>query len=224
MIKALVVSLLAVVLLGSTQPNTDLALKIADARKANATLMTQFSWTCRTELTEDQKVLDIRLESITYGPGGKLQRSLINDEGSPLPHGFLRRRIAEHKKEELEKYFTGLRELLDQYTLPTAGKILDFVNSTNIQVTNNPGGTAWLKLNGTGVVHSGDSLMLELDPTSKQTRRMQISTTYEGGAVTATASFKTSKTGLTYMNFAEVEVPDKNMTLQVHNFDYEQNN
>jgi hypothetical protein len=65
-----------------------LAFKIAEARKANATLMKQYSWQSRTELLDNGKVADTRIESVTYGPNGQLQRTLINDEKAPCPRAF----------------------------------------------------------------------------------------------------------------------------------------
>ena len=53
---------------------------------------------------------------------------MLNDQSAPLPFGFLRRRIAEHERQKVEEYLTGLRGLLEQYTLPTAGKVQDFMN------------------------------------------------------------------------------------------------
>jgi hypothetical protein len=42
--------------------------------------------------------------------------------------------------------------------------------------------------------------------------------------VSATATFKTNKAGLTHMAFGEVEVPDKGISIQIQNFDYEPQN
>ena len=59
---------------------------------------------------------------------------------------------------------------------------------------------------------------------TRQTRKVTITTTFEGDPVTATASFKTLASGLTHLEFGEVDVPAKEMKLQLHNFNYNQNN
>ena len=76
-----------------------LAMRIAEARKANAAQMKQYSWQSRTELIDNGKVADTRIDSVTYGPNNQLQRTVLNDQSSPLPRGFLRRRIGEGKGE-----------------------------------------------------------------------------------------------------------------------------
>jgi hypothetical protein len=108
-------------------PNAAMAGRIAEARKANAALMQQYSWTSRTEVINGGQVKVIRLDAVNYGPGGQLQRTVMNDQSAPLPFGFLRRRIAEHERKKIEEYLVGLRDLLEQYTLQTAGKVQDFM-------------------------------------------------------------------------------------------------
>jgi len=198
-----------------------LAMRIAEARKANAAQMKQYSWQSRTELIDNGKVADTRIDSVTYGPNNQLQRTVLNDQSTPLPRGFLRRRIAEKEKEKVEQYLKGLSALLDQYTLPTEGKVLDFVMGAKIQA---PDANGLLQLNGSSVVVPGDTFSLSILATTRQTRKMAVTTTYEGDQVTATASFRTLPSGLTHLEFGEVDVPAKQMSLQLHNYNFNQNN
>lgn len=210
--------------LAAQVPNLDLALKIVQERKANDALLKQYTWTCRTELVDNGKVQDIRIEQVQYGPGGTLQRDLLNDDNFNHPKGLLFRRLIEQgQQQQLEKYLKGLRELLDKYTLPGPGKVLDFMASAKVEFTQAPDGTALLKMSGSGVVVPGDTLSLWADASTHKMRKLQITTTYEGGAATVNASFKTLGSGLTFMSLAEVEIPDKHLSLQAHNFDYEPN-
>lgn len=210
---------------GAQAPNMQLAEKVIEARKSNAALMHQFTWNCRTELIDKGKVRDIRIDLVTYGPDDKLQRTLINDQESKrLPIGFLRRAIAQGQKQQMEKYLTGLRALLEQYTLPTAGKVIDFIGSANLEFTQAPDGTTLLQISGNDVVTPGDTLTIWVDGSTHATRKVQVDTTYEGDAANLTATFKTlTASHLTYMSMAEVSVPAKDMSLQVQNYDYEQN-
>ena len=145
---------------GTPSSNAATAVQIAAARKANAALMQQYSWTSRTEILEGGTVKDIRIELVNYGPGGQLQRSLLNDQSAPLPFGFLRRAIDEHKKKELEEYLAGLRSLLEQYTLSSAGKVLDFMNQATIS---GPDAAGLLQMTGDNVVMPGDTFSVWID-------------------------------------------------------------
>jgi hypothetical protein len=108
---------------------SNMAVRVGQARKANAALMRQYSWTSRTDVMDQGQVKDIRIDTVNYGPDGQLQRSVVNDQSSPLPLGFVRRRIVEFERKKVEEYLVGLRGLLEQYTLPTAGKVQEFMNT-----------------------------------------------------------------------------------------------
>jgi len=218
------ITLIAGILALPTQPGCaqdGLAAKITAARKANAALMKQYSWHSRTELVDKGKVADTRIELVTYGQDGGVQRTLLNDESSPLPRGFIRRRLAEREKEKVEKYLTGLRKLLDQYTLPSAGKVLDFVNAAKISA---PDSNGLLQLTGSNVVLPGDSVTFWIEAATRNISKVAVTTTFDGDPVMVTASFRTLSRGLNHLEFGEVDVDAKEMKLQLHNFDYNQNN
>ena len=206
---------------GALSSDANMAVQITEARKANDTLMRQYTWNSRTELLENNEVKDIRLELNNYAPDGALQRSLLNDTGASLPRGFLRRAIAEDQKKKVEEYLTGLRGLLDQYTLSTTGKILDFMTSAT---TIGPDASGLVEMTGHNVVSPGDTLSIWTDARTRKTRRLLVNGFYQGDIVTVTATFNTLPSGLTYMAYANVSVPAKQMTVQVQNFDYSRPN
>jgi hypothetical protein len=194
------------------------AVKISEARKANAKLMHQYSWNSRTELIVDGQVKDMRLERVQYGPDDWLQRIVQNEQGASLPFGFLRRAIAENKRQEMETFLKGLRSLLDQYTLPTAGKVLDFMDKATTTLADDG---RLILMSGTNVVVPGDSLSVWTEAATRHTHKIQVHTFFQGDAVNLTAAFKTLRRGLTHVDYAEVLVPGKNLSVQVQNFNYD---
>lgn len=224
LIPSMAIGLLAVACCVAAQaPDSGMAMKIVEARKANAALMQNYTWNSRTELFMKGELKDTRIDQVQYGPNGQLQRTELNNESTSHPRGFLRKRIAEDKKKELEQYLQGLRGLLEQYTLPTAGKVVDFMGSANVTSEQSPNGTTLLKMQGSGVVVPGDTLAIWADASTHKMRKVQITTFYEGGAANLTATYKTKPNGLTHMAMAEIDLPDKQISLQIHNYDYETN-
>jgi hypothetical protein len=201
-------------------PNEPLANGILAARKKDAALMQQYTWNCRTEIIDNGKVLDTRIEQVNLGPDGRPQRVLLNDEKSEAPRGFLKKRIAERKGKELEEYLKGLGQLVEQYTLPSAGKVIDFIAKARIQPVTSPEGKTLLQMTGNSVVSPADTFTMTVDGATMKTRRVEIATFYEGDAATALATFATPPTGLNHLQYADVEVPARNITLQIHNYDY----
>jgi hypothetical protein len=201
-------------------PST-MAVRITKARQANAALLRQYSWTSRTEVIDQGQVKDTRLDKVNYGPDGQLQRTVLNDQSAPLPFGFLRRHIAEHERQKVEEYLTGLRGLLEQYTLPTAGKVQDFMNRST---STGPDAKGLLEVAGQNVVSPGDTFSLWVDPRTRHAQRIQVSTSFQGDPVNLMATFKNLASGLNHVAYAEVIVPTKQMSVQVQNFDYNRNN
>ncbi len=197
------------------------AVQITEARQANAALMHHYTWNSRTEIIDQGKVKDTRLELVNYNPFGQLQRSLLNDQSAPLPFGFLRRAIAESERQKMEQYLTGLRGLLDQYTLPTAGKVLDFMMSAK---TTGPDAAGLFEMAGSNVVSPGDSLTIWVNAATRHVARIQVNTTFQGNAVQLNATFSTLPSGLNYVAYAEATVPNKQLSVQVQNFNYSRPN
>jgi hypothetical protein len=208
-------------------PNLELAMKIAQARKENGAKMHQFTWTCRTEVFQNGQTMDNRLEQVSFGPDGGLQRSMLNDEHAKAPgFGFMRKLAFKEKMKEMEELVKGLHGLLEQYTMSSAGKVIDFLSSANVEFVQSTDGKPQLRIKGSSVVSPADSMTVWCDPTTHAMARVEVTTSYQGStAVTMTAWYKTSPSSkLTYVSMAEVKVPDKQLTVQVHNYDYEPNN
>jgi hypothetical protein len=118
----------------------------------------------------------------------------------------------------METYLKGLRNLLDQYTLPTAGKVLDFMDKATTTLADDG---RLILMSGTSVVVPGDSLSIWTDASTRKTRKIQVNTFFQGDAANLTATFKSLRSGMTHVDYAEVIVPAKNLSVQVQNFDYD---
>lgn len=222
-------SLLVPVVLGATaalgqpMPTQATALKTVDiiqARERNAALMKTYTWNERFELLKNGQVKDTKVELVTYLPSGQLQKTTLSDQHAALPGGFLRKRIAESEASDMKKYLEGLHKLLDQYTLPTGGAVFNFL--TTAQLTP-PGPDGLVTVAGQNVVVPGDSLTIWISAATKQTKRVSVNTTFQNNAVQLDARFNTLPSGLTYSNYATVEVPSQQLELLVQNFDFVQN-
>ena len=54
------------------QAATDVGTKMVAARQANAALLKQYQWNCRTEIYMDNQLKDTRVEQLAYGVDGSL--------------------------------------------------------------------------------------------------------------------------------------------------------
>ncbi len=194
-------------------------VQVVQSRAQNAALLQQYAWNERLDFLVNGQQKDLRIDLVNIGPGGKLQRTVLNDQSAPLPGGFFRRKIAEKEKEDVEKYLKGLGQLLHQYTLPTPGAVLNYLDAA----TPVPAGPGQLMITGQGVVQPGDSLTVYVDAATRRTQKIVVTTAFQGDPVNLTATFATLPSGLSYPAFAEVVVPSKGYDLQVQNFNYQRN-
>jgi hypothetical protein len=209
-------------LLQAQVANEGLANSIVAARQKNQALLKQYSWNCRTEILENGTPKDTRIDTVTFGPDGQPQHTQLSDQSNPLPRGFVRRRIAEREREDAEKYLKDLRAFLHQYTLPTAGKVIDFISKTPLTP---PGPDGTLQLSGGSVVVPGDTVSITIYAPTRETRRMSVMTFFQEHEATLTVTFKTLTSGLNYPAYLQLNVPDKNLSVLIQNYDYiNQNN
>lgn len=204
---------------GNVAQSAAQTVQVVQARAANAALMKQYAWNERIDFLVKGQQKDLRIDLVNFGPDGKIQRTTMNDQSAPLPGGFFRKKIAEDEKKDVEKYLKGLGELLHQYTLPTPGAVMNFLDST----TPVPSGPGQLMVTGVNVAQPGDSLTIYLDATTRKTQRIVVNTAFQGDPVNLTATFATLPSGLHYPAYAELLVPSKGYDVQVQNFNFQQN-
>lgn len=204
----------------------DRAVQIAQTRQANAALMHHFTWNSRVEIIVNGQVKDMRINQVGYDATGQLQHTILNEQKSggtylPTPIGFLRRAIADNERQQLETFLEGLKGLLEQYTLPTAGKIYDFMMKAQ---PSGPDASGLFQMSGTSVVQPGDTLTLWVNPWTRHVTRMQVSTSFQGTPAQLSVTFDTLpgavNGGLNYASFAEATVPSKQLSVQVQNYNY----
>ena len=194
------------------------AYRIAEARQANATLMRQFGWESRTQISVNGEVKDTRVDSMGYGPDGQLQRNNLSDQTARVRGLFLRHLIAAVDKQQLEQYLTGLRGLLEQYTLPGPGGVQEFLNRS---VASGPDAQGLFQVTGRNILQPGDVFTLWFNPLTRQPTHVEVSTTFQGEPVTLSASFRTiAPSGLNYVEFANLNAPAKQVNVQVSNYNY----
>src|SRR5262245_25441869 len=196
------------------------AAKVTAARQANAAAMQQYTWDQRTEVLEDGVVKDTRVEMVNW-VNGQYQKSLVSDQGPSLPRFGIRKRIAEAKQKEMKEYASGLKAQLQQYTLDSSPQLLAFYDKASVS---GPDASGLLALSGGSVVSAGDSMTVWINATTHKAAKAFIATNYQGSPVTMNATFNTLTTGLSYMNFADIQIPAKQLEIQVSNFNYNKNN
>lgn len=193
---------------------------IAQVRARNMEVLALYNWNCRTEILDNGKLVDLRIDLVNLQANGQLSRMLLNDQPGRLPGGFLRHAIAQGQQQKEKEAAEALCRLVDQYTLMGADRFVAYIITANIESITGPAGESLLRIAGTSVIAPGDTLTMTFDAKTLLPTTAEISTTIGGQAATASASFNRMVSGLNRLQFASGAIPGKQLTINIHNYDF----
>jgi len=196
---------------------TELTAQILTARKTSNDLLRNYCWNSRTEVVKSKEILNIMIENNKYDQDGQLVQKILNEEGAKMPKSFIIRKIAENEKENMEKFLFGLRDFLKKYTLQETEQVRRFIEAASWKVIDS---THEFEFTGRNVEEEGDKLTWWVEDKNYSTARIEVFTKFQREVVFFTGTFVRLKDGLNYLAYAEAIIPSKNITLQLHNFDY----
>lgn len=196
---------------------SELATQILQARKTSNDLLPKYLWTSRTEIIKSKEILNILIEKNQYDQQGQLIQKVLNEKDAKMPKIFLIREIAETEKENMEKFLFGLRDFLKKYSLQGTDQIKRFLAAATWQVVDS---THEFVFTSRNVEEEGDQLTWWVEDIHYNTARIEVTTIYQKDVVRFTALFMRLRDGLNYMAYAEANIPAKNITLQLQNYDY----
>ena len=213
-IGTLVIGMISAPSAGAQTDMTEIASKVSQARQENAQRTRDYSWTSRTEVKVEGEVKSIKTEIVRFTVDGELQKTTINESSAKSPRG-IRGKVAKKKKKEMKNWMTDLGEVLQAYSLPTAGNLLDFLNKATVS----PDG-AGRRLDATDVVQKGDRMSVWIGANHKMVKT-EVTTQHDGSHVKLMTDHDTTPDGLDYVARTTIVVPDKNVEMTVENFSYE---
>ena len=176
----------------------------------------KYSWKTKTEVTRDNKTIQVLIEEITTDPNGRQIRKVLSNQEAPLPSTFLIHRIAEDQKSKIIDFMSGLRNFLEKYALTDDSVRHAFFSKADISA---PDVRGQLLVSGSDVFSNGDNLKWWIDTRSYTITYATISTTYKGVGAQFSATYYLLP-GLNYMAQANIRVPSKNMVIKLQFYDF----
>jgi anionic cell wall polymer biosynthesis LytR-Cps2A-Psr (LCP) family protein len=194
--------------------------KFSQVWKTSEASRKNYSWKERTVATRNDKLMETLIEELAYGSDGRLIRRVISDQEAPLPSTFIIHQVAEDQKAKIVSFMKDLRVFLEKYALTDDTKRHSFFSKATIR---EPDVNGQLVVSGTEVFASRDTLIWWINTRTYSLTKASISTTFEGASVGFTA-FYDLLSGLNYMTQARIQVPSKNMVVQLQFYDFVRNN
>ena len=178
-----------------------------------------YAWKSRTEIAKGGETKIVRLDHVRYAADGTIQTTQLSVTAPELPTGGLRGLIAKRKKEEFGKLVKDLGNLAQSYGKLSPEKLRSFMQTALIRPENSPHGKL-VRIDGSDVRQPGDSMTVWVDPASRQQRKVEVKTSYEGKAVRIISEFKQLPGGPSYVSRAVIQYPEEELTITTDNFEH----
>jgi hypothetical protein len=190
--------------------------KFSQVWKTSEVLRKNYSWKARTEVTRDDKVIQVLIEEVSTDPKGKQIRKIISNSEAPLPSTIIIRQIAEDQKSKIVAFMGDLRFFLEKYALTNDSTRNHFFSTASIS---SPDARGQLVVSGSNSLTNGDKLKWWIDTRSYTITYATISTTFKGISAEFSATYYLLQ-GLNYMSQATILVPSKNMVIKLQFYDF----
>jgi hypothetical protein len=188
----------------------------ASARK-NAELTRHYTWQMRIALTLKGDPKPASLYQMRFDADGKLQKTLLSAPPEEKKARGIRGRIKENKIEDFKEWADTLGDLVKDYMAPSPGTMMDFY--AKAAYSQSPDGT--VQVSAGGFIQPKDKVTFWLDPATKSTRRFAFETVLDEDAVSGQVEFGQVQDGPQYAARVTVNVPGKDVSATVENFNYQ---
>ncbi len=194
-----------------------LAVQISEKREENRKKLREYSWKTRSEIAVKGETKLLKVELVRFDIDGSMQKTTLSEEKPDKKRG-VRGRIQKKKGKEMREWFGELHGLLAQYSLPTTGKVLDFLDKATFGPGDRPG---TIRIRGTSVVQPGDELTMWVDSDTKDIVLTKVRTRLDGDTVVLETNHDRLASGLSYQARSIITVPAEDVRMTVENFDYD---
>lgn len=194
--------------------------KFALAAKQNAAALQQYTWKSQTQIRKEGEVKATKLFSSRYAADGTVVQLLIEEHSASLPKFGIRGMVARKKKEDAQKLIEALQRLAKSYGELPPAKMQELMKTANATLEKNAP-QPLLRIESTGVLQPGDSMILWLDANTRRQKRVEINSSFDEKPVRIVTEFRDLPNGPTYLARSVVDYPSEELTLTIENFDYE---
>jgi hypothetical protein len=193
--------------------------KVAKMQQANSEALREYTWKTRTEIKKDGETKIIRLDQVRYAVDGGLQQTQLSLTAPEIPTGGLRGKIARKKKAQFTELVDGLKAVAKSYGKLPPEKMARLMESASITLVDTAGGKL-LRVNGTDILQSGDSMTIWIDPILQRQRKIEVMTTFEGNTLRVISEFRDIVGGPSYLARVAIDYPEEKLLITTDNFDH----
>jgi hypothetical protein len=186
---------------------------LAQAQRANAEKLRQYTWKTRTEVQKKGETKNVQLMLMRYDTRGNVQSTMLSSTAAKMPERGLRGHIANKKKEDLLQTIEQLKALVASYRELSPAEMQRLMASATLT-------QGQIRASGTNVIQRDDAITVWLDPATRSMRRVEVITALDKKTVRAVFEFQDLPNGPTTMARSVVQYPSEELALVTENFDF----
>jgi len=202
----------------------DLKEKLAAAKESaarNAKAMRSYSWLEKTELSLKGEVKNSKVDSVMYGPDGKLVKTPVVEPPPPEKKRGLKGKVIAKKTGEMKEELEAAAALVQLYVPPSPDKIQVVMNAGGASLSQAAAGAVSLQF--TGYEKAGDALILTFDGAVKALRQISVKTWLNkpDNPVTLNVTMQSLPDGLDYPATVVLSIPSSNIDVRITKSNYQ---
>jgi hypothetical protein len=199
----------------ATTSSDDLALKVADAAKANQAALTKYSWKAKADLAKDAQSMATSVSEMRFNTEGKLEVTNVGGESNVDDKRGVRGRKQEKGMEDFAAFLEGVLNHSFKYIFMSKGTLVDVFDRAKIEQAEGSVNVA-----ASDVYVKGDKLNLSVDPASNLARTLNFTTTLGQDTITGKVTYGKIENGPNRPVRLEIEVPTQAIKIVSETYDW----
>jgi hypothetical protein len=197
-------------------------------KQENTQALRSYEYHSRVEAQQKGKPVSTDLYLVRFDQQGQIQQNLVGQEKAAvgkknrfMPVSLAAGVVKRTKRGNRRKDFEGsLQYILETYDNIPPENIKNFFANATIQPgESDMSGT--VRVSGTHLMLSGDSMTLWMNPKTEQTRQMRIDTIMQNKPMTILTQYGKLPDGLVYEAKTTLEIASQEMVITTDNFQFE---
>jgi len=216
--SVIALSVATLALLAARPEAQDIKQKLVAAKDAaanNAQAMRSYTWLEKTELSLKGEVKNTKVDSVKYGPDGKVQKTPVVTPPPPEKKRGLRGKVVANKTEEMKEELESAAALVQHYVPPSADKMQIVMNAGTASLSQ--AGPGAVTLTFPGYEKSGDALKLTFDTAVKALQNISVATWLDKPEepVNLTVTMQSLPDGLSYPGTIMLSIPSSKIDVKI---------
>jgi hypothetical protein len=211
------------------QEETSPGQQFQEQLAADAKAIRGYTWERRTEVEVNGETKSVKLQQVRYDIDGNQQATdIAGNEGTQQTQengrerrgrGRIAGRVMEKKKAELQELIEGLMRTAQTYAKPDPDKMQAFIQGAERSFEGDV-----LAIRGRGLAETEDEVEIKIDTASFLPRHYAVETTYDDEPLTMAIDFRKTDEIPNHAARMVLEYPNKDLRVQIENYDHRRTN